>query len=899
MTNLADNSHVNEELIRTLLVEDNPADTRIMEMTLSDISGVKFELLTAATLSQASQLVADRRFDVILLDLSLPDSRGIETFRAMKSAAKGIPIVVMSGLPDDQVAMEAVRNGAQDYLVKGHVGADVLVRSMRYAIQRRRGEESFHDLEQEKAYILDSMSEYLVHMDANMQVRWLNKAALDAVGLPMDKVCGLRCQVWCGQEKPCGGCPAAKAIKSGKPVEGERVFRDGRIWACRASPIRDAAGNITGVLETATDVTDRKRTEEALGWGRHLLGTLMDNVPDYIYFKDAQGRFIRVNKAMAGKLGLADPAQASGKTDADYHPPEQARQAALDEQQVMQTCQPIVSKEEQTIWPDGSLTWASITKMPLIDREGKVIGTFGLSRDITVHKNVEDTLRESEARFRQLFDDSPAGYHELDMEGRIIQVNRTELKMLGYSAQEMLGRFAWEFFEGQTAKAIILGKLSGKIHAGKAFERNLICKDGSLMPAIIDDKILYDKEDSIIGMRVTLTDISERRLAEEMFQRQLQRLGALRDVDMAINASMDLRLTLPVLLEKLTLALQVDAANILLLSAYTQTLEYASGRGFRTELIKHTRLRLGEGHPGSAAIERRTMTVPDLRDTSVVFGRQDLIEAEEFVSYFCVPLVAKGQIKGVIEIFNRSPKPAEPEWLEFLETLAGQAAMAIDNAAMFDNLQRSNIDLVLAYDYTIEGWSRALELRDAETEGHAARVTDMTVQLGRMMGLREDELAHVRRGALLHDIGKMGVPDSILLKPGPLNDEEWVVMKKHPGHAYEMLSTVSYLKQAMDIPYCHHEKWDGTGYPRGLKGEYIPMAARIFAIIDVWDALSSARPYRAAWPDEKVLAYIQSNTGTHFDPEVAQTFLRVYPNLKASYARAANAAQVNLTQKAV
>jgi HD-GYP domain-containing protein (c-di-GMP phosphodiesterase class II) len=190
-------------------------------------------------------------------------------------------------------------------------------------------------------------------------------------------------------------------------------------------------------------------------------------------------------------------------------------------------------------------------------------------------------------------------------------------------------------------------------------------------------------------------------------------------------------------------------------------------------------------------------------------------------------------------------------------------------------LQRSNAELEKAYNSTLEGWSRAMDLRDKETEGHSRRVAAITVGLGREMGLSEVELAHVYRGALLHDIGKLGVPDSILLKPGKLTDEEWVIMRKHPQYAYDMIFPISYLEPAMDIPYCHHEKWDGSGYPRGLKGEEIPLAARIFAVVDVWDALTSDRPYRAEWPANRVREYIRSQSGTHFDPRIVEAFFKL------------------------
>ncbi|MBI4770134.1 MAG: HD domain-containing protein, partial [Chloroflexi bacterium] len=213
--------------------------------------------------------------------------------------------------------------------------------------------------------------------------------------------------------------------------------------------------------------------------------------------------------------------------------------------------------------------------------------------------------------------------------------------------------------------------------------------------------------------------------------------------------------------------------------------------------------------------------------------------------------------------------------LNFLQALAGQAALAIDNAQLFEGLQRSNMDLSLAYDATIEGWARALDLREHETERHTRRVTELTVQLAHAMGLDERQIEHIRRGALLHDMGKVGIPDSILLKPGSLTDEEWEIMRQHPQFAYDMLAPIAYLRPALDIPYCHHEKWDGTGYPRGLKGEEIPLAARIFAVADVWDALRSDRPYRPAWPEERVWEYVGEQAGKHFDPKVVDALLQL------------------------
>lgn len=368
--------------------------------------------------------------------------------------------------------------------------------------------------------------------------------------------------------------------------------------------------------------------------------------------------------------------------------------------------------------------------------------------------------------------------------------------------------------------------------------------------------------------------IENARLYEETFNR-LERIEALRKIDMAITSSLDPRVSLNVLLDQVTARLKVDAAAVLLYNPHLRELTFAAGRGFYTTAIERSRLRLGEGHAGRAALERRLVNVMDLNQNLEQFVRADLLRGERFVSYIAAPMISKGRVLGVLEVFHRAPVDATAEWLAFLEALAAQAAIAIDNAQLFDDLQRSNLELIRAYDSTIEGWSRALDLRDKETEGHTQRVTELTLKLAQEMGVSEQEIVHMRRGALLHDIGKMGVPDNILLKAAPLTPDEWEIMRKHPEFAYEMLFQIAYLRPALDIPYCHHEKWDGTGYPRGLKGEQIPLAARIFAVVDVWDALTSDRPYRPAWSKQAALEYINGQSGKHFDPEVVQVFKRI------------------------
>jgi len=357
-------------------------------------------------------------------------------------------------------------------------------------------------------------------------------------------------------------------------------------------------------------------------------------------------------------------------------------------------------------------------------------------------------------------------------------------------------------------------------------------------------------------------------------ERQVQRLASLRAIDSAISTILDLRVTLGVLLDHIISQLKVDAVDVLLLNPNTQTLDHAASTGFRGEAIKQIRQYVGEGLAGQSVRSRGPVYIANLMQTTQDLRRQ-FLAGEGFVTYVGIPLIAKGQVKGVLEVYTRSRMDPDADWRSFFETLAGETAIAIENASLFEELQRTNLDLSLAYDATIEGWSRALDLRDRETEGHTQRVTEMTLKLARRIGINDNDLVHVRRGSLLHDIGKMGVPDDILHKPGQLTLTEWEIMHRHPILAYEMLSPIAYLNRALDIPYCHHENWSGTGYPRGLKGEQIPLSARIFAVVDVWDALTSDRPYRKAWTRKAAYEYIRKNSAVLFDPTVVGHFLKM------------------------
>ena len=610
----------------------------------------------------------------------------------------------------------------------------------------------------------------------------------------------------------------------------------------------------------AHDVTERKRAQ--LGYQ-----TILRTAIDGFWVVDLQGRFQEANDAYCRMTGYTrDELLKMSIPDIE---------ATHGRETVFRRINEITRRgsdrfETRHRRKDGSLVDVEVS---VNDMEGAG-RHFVFVRDITDRRRAEEALSDSEERYRSLVELSPDAIF-IQSEGQMVFTNQGGIKLLGAeSADQIIGKPAIDFVHPDD-KEIVRERMRQTLKGGARFsveEKLLRVDGGSVEVEVAAMPFSYRGKPAA---QVVVHDISERKRNEERIQRHLQQLTALREIDMLIASSLDLRFTLNVLLDQVIAQLKVDAASVLLFNQQTQRLEYAAGRGFRTQALQHTHLQLGEGYAGKAALERRIVNVPNVAMDAGDLTRAPLLAGELFIAYHAAPLVAKGQVKGVLEVFHRSPLEADPEWVNFLEVLAGQTAIAVDNASLFEDLQHSNAELTMAYDATLEGWVGALDLRHKETEGHTLRVTEMAVRLAQAVGLADSELVHVRRGALLHDIGKTGVPDSILLKPGPLSEEEWMTMRRHPAYAREFLSRIAFLRPALDIPHCHHEKWDGTGYPRGLRGEDIPLGARIFAIVDVWDALRSDRVYRPAWPEEKVREHLRSLSGSHFDPQVVEAFLQM------------------------
>jgi putative nucleotidyltransferase with HDIG domain len=354
-------------------------------------------------------------------------------------------------------------------------------------------------------------------------------------------------------------------------------------------------------------------------------------------------------------------------------------------------------------------------------------------------------------------------------------------------------------------------------------------------------------------------------------------LSTLLQVSSALASTLELSEVLQVAIKSATDLVGLDTGAIYILEGDSLYLG-ATTPPLPAQFPEELRLAQLNDHPHiqETVTTKAPVYLNDARKASLSPAEKIVAEARNLVSILFFPLLLKEKAIGAFIVGTTTQtRQFTNKEIDLCNILSFQVSLAVANAQLYKKAQQAIVDLTQSYDATLEGWSRVLDMRDHATDEHTHRVADLTVALARRMRFPDPELGHIRRGALLHDIGKMGIPDAILQKPAALTEAEWEIMKTHPELAYQLLSRIGYLAPAMDIPYCHHEKWDGTGYPRKLQGEEIPLSARIFAVVDVFDALTSDRPYRKAWKKEDALAFIREQSGKHFFPEAVEAFLEM------------------------
>ncbi|MFM8320582.1 MAG: HD domain-containing phosphohydrolase [Chloroflexota bacterium] len=753
--------------MKILYVEDDPFDADLTRRALQR-TAPHFSLEIARSQQEALGCLASaERFELLLTDLRLPDGSGFALLSHVRENKLPLAVVVITGQGDEEIAVSALKAGANDYLVKRQNYLDHLWVTLENALERYKMEEA--------------------RRQRPLRILYLDNHPND--------------------------------------IELAR-----RHFASHAPHIH------LEVVHTAREVFQRLPGGEPLQYDALML--------DY-------------HQQEPGALDLL----------------KELRQArALDLPIVL-----VTARGDEELAAQALRLGASdyVVKSP-----GYLFGLPGLMENAYHRAQLlreQQALQASEERFRRLAENAPDIIYRLRLQPRaeLEYISPAAYTITGYRPEQLLQDFN-RFVEAIHPEDLsrVREVFSSAAQSAPIIFR-LLRTDGQMIWMEGRNVGIYDSSGSLVAHEGILRDITERKTAEEHIQRQLRRLNALRTIDISITGNLGLLNTLDTLLEHVLLQLGAHAAGILLFNTGKTWLEYRAAKGFRGHRAAASRLSLDTGPAHHAIRSGQTIHIANLDQQAGESELAQLWREEGFVAYHGAPLVAKGETLGVLEVYHRVPLTPDPEWLSFLDTLAGQAAIAIDNATLVDSLQHANRELSLAYDTTLEGWVRLLDLRDKETEDHTQRVTRLTMELAHTIGMSEEMQVHLRRGALLHDVGKIGIADSILNKAGPLTIEEMATMRRHPEYAFSHLNGIEYLKQALDVPYCHHEWWDGSGYPRGLKGENIPISARIFAVVDVYDALTSDRPYRKAWDQATVLEYIREQSGTHFDPQVVEAFLHM------------------------
>jgi PAS domain S-box-containing protein len=715
----------------------------------------------------------------------------------------------------------------------------------------------------------------------------------------------------------------AATDESKEPFEMDyrMIARDGHlVWVHDQIVLKnDAKGQGQLWQGIMLDITERKQAENELYESEERFKNSFQYSAIGMALVSLEGKWLKVNPMLCSIVGYSEK-ELLTKTFQDITHPDDLHNDLNNLSQILDGKIKSYKMEKRYFHKEGNIIWVLLVVALARDSSGAPLYLISQIEDITEHKQADEKVRYASEFLQSVQDALSAHIAILDEQGNIIQVNaawRDFGNQNGLShSNHCIGMNYIDVCDSAKGDyANEASPVANAIRAVQAGEQNEIwveypC-DAAHEKRWFVARITNFEHNGHKWIVVAHENITERKQVEETLRQSLQRNArankTLQTLSLAAQTAQrartpqDIYKTVGDAIKNLGFHLVICDVNLekreISLAFANQSpklmraAEKLVGLSFKTYRIPL----IAGGFYNQVLLANTAQIFYDVE--AVV--EQSLPPLLRFLTKQVVSLI--GIKQGIYASLKVDGKPqrimiisggdlAEVD-LPTMNILAAQISIALENATLFDNLHTSHTELTKAYDETIEGWSHALDLRDKETEGHSQRVTDLTVRLAQHMGINSEELVHVRRGALLHDIGKMGVPDHILLKPGKLTEDEWEIMKKHPFFSYLLLAPIAYLKPALDIPYCHHEKWDGTGYPRGLIGEQIPLVARIFAVVDVWDALRSDRPYREAWPEEKVREHILSLSGTHFDPQVVDKFMQI--------PKEAFATMVNIIRKVV
>ena len=620
------------------------------------------------------------------------------------------------------------------------------------------------------------------------------------------------------------------------------------------------------------DITERKRAEEALRKSAEQYRAVVDNQTEFIVRWKPDRTRTFVNEAYCRYFGLTHEQAMT----VDFMTLIVEEDRAVVQEKISRLEEGLVNSATEihrVIKPDGSIGWNEWVDTALRDEGGNLIEFQSVGRDVTARKQAEEDLRKLSHAVEQ----SNASIVITDATGIIEYVNPYFSELTGYTLEEVIGQNP-RILQSEITDKAVYKDLWKTITDGKEW-RGEFCnkkKNGELYWETASISPITDSQGKITHFVAVKTDITERKQAEETIVKQLafEELMTVILTSFATCPHDEIDARIQDALQKIATFVEVERAYMIIINP-----EHRKSWGVTHEWnAPHIPLRIIERNnlffgtfpwAENQILKGNVIRINTLDDyPPEASAVHKLHQAEGAKSVLNVPVRgSENLISGCIGVNTFSYSST---WKDDDITHLKMVGDAIANLL---ERKRAEEMLLNAYDTTLEGWAKALELRDKETENHSRRVTELTVTLAQAMGIKGDDLIQIRRGSILHDIGKMGIPDEILRKRGKLTISERKVIEQHPIYSYELLSHIPFLEKALEVPYCHHEHWDGSGYPRGLKEDEIPLTARIFTVIDVWDAVQSDRPYNQAWPKEKAIQYLKDESGKYFDPECVAVFL--------------------------
>ncbi len=666
-------------------------------------------------------------------------------------------------------------------------------------------------------------------------------------------------------------CCLQNMMKTGQsPVPAEYLFlnKNGtRVPVISSPAINNSPFHPPELYCIDLDLSEQKKAEKELAQSQALIKAIVDNTTDIVWSVDPENyglltwnptyeNYFRVHRKVEVKVGMRPE---------DLYPPDSGY-VEIWRDHYKNVLQNGSFTTEYTALSNNEIFQISLNPL---QQDGRIFGISVFGEIITERKKAEALVEQSEKKYRELFKVNKDGItihfqSTATMPGTYVEVNEAAPKILGYTAEEMLSLTPLDLEPTVSEEQLIFRNMELENFGNASFETTFRNKSGRhVFVDISSQKVVYDDKPAIMTI---IRDITDRKQHENELQ-------AIATLSSALRTAPGRSEMLPVIVEQIVNLLDCDSATIEIIESGTNDVVVEAAHGLWEPLIG-SRQKEGTGINTIIAATRQPYLTQNLeKDPGLFYHQWARYGIRGSVG---VPLIAQEKLIGFIWVGRRSDITQNE--VRLLGAITDIAANAIHRSTLHEQTQKDASELAVAYETTLEGWARALELREQETAGHSKRVVKYTLELAKRYGFSAIDLTHIQRGASLHDIGKMGIPDNILLKKGPLTPGEWKVMREHPMHAFKLLSKIPYLLPALDIPHYHHERWDGTGYPEGLKGNDIPLAARIFAVVDVWDALSSDRPYRKAWSDDEVVNYLRENAGILFDPSVVEIFLEMIGN---------------------